>query len=118
MFKVGQKLKTRDGRDARVICVDRKHELYPVMALVADSFGHETMHSFEEDGRFCNSGNGCLDLMPPTEKREGWLNVYRSKPSGRDHTSTKMFESKEVADACAASDRIACVRIEYEAPVE
>ena len=34
-FKVGQVVKTRDGRDARVICVDKVGD-YPMIALIND----------------------------------------------------------------------------------
>lgn len=35
-FELTKPVKTRDGRAARIICVDRDHDEYPIVALVQD----------------------------------------------------------------------------------
>lgn len=54
-----------------------------------------------------------LTWTPPKVKREGWVNIY---PKGEFHVR----DSKEDADNCARhrTDRVACVRIEWEEPAD
>src|SRR5262249_54749554 len=40
-FVVGEVCRTRDGRVARVICVDAAHDRFPVIALVKENDGSE-----------------------------------------------------------------------------
>lgn len=35
-IEMGKKYRTRDGRAVRLLCVDRKHQTYPVVGLVGD----------------------------------------------------------------------------------
>ena len=48
-----------------------------------------------------------LTWTPPKQKKEMWVNVY---PEGEGFG----YPTKEKADQVASSDRIACVRLEYE----
>lgn len=77
--KAGKPVCTRDGRRARIICADAKSE-YPVIALVERGEGTEAVISYRLDGR---RGDNCLeasdDLMMLTEKKEGWVNVYKNQ---------------------------------------
>lgn len=49
MIEVGQKLKTRDGRDARILCVDFDN-VYPVVAAVM-CFENEVIYFYNKDGK-------------------------------------------------------------------
>lgn len=51
-FVVGEVVKTRDGRSARIICVDKSGSPYPVVVLLRDHSGRESVESYTEDGRF------------------------------------------------------------------
>lgn len=75
----GKPVCTRDGRRARIICADAKSE-YPVIALVERGDGTEAAISYRLDGR---RGDNCLeasdDLVMLSEKKEGWVNVYKNQ---------------------------------------
>lgn len=56
--------RTRDGRNVTILCVDRKHPEYPVIALVERGDGFESSESYTSNGHF--SAHGCehhLDLI-------------------------------------------------------
>lgn len=65
--------KTRDGRKARVICVDAKSQngMYPIVALI-ESAGDETSYHYATSGAYCHFWKEhILDLLtewtePPT----------------------------------------------------
>ncbi len=52
MFQVGQRVKTRNGRDARVLCVDL-HSCYSMVAAVMTD-GKEVLYYYQEDGKVKN----------------------------------------------------------------
>jgi hypothetical protein len=79
LFEVGKTYKTRDGRDARVICVDARDEKEdePILALVSKRGGKEIICGYANDGSFDGVGfDDRHDLMPPT--RTVWVNFYYS----------------------------------------
>ena len=69
---------------------------------------------------FSNGNHGKIEGMtwdnPVTKvKKEGWLNMY--PPNRYTHIGLCggiVFETKELADAVAQSDRTACLQIEWE----
>ena len=64
-FKVGDVTTTRDGRKARIICVDRVSKDYPVIALIVSEAGTETVTSHTPNGLFMDGlGGHGNDLMP------------------------------------------------------
>lgn len=106
---------TRDGRQARIICTDRRTNLYPVVALVTDAAGDEDAFFYTPGGRFYADGrdSGC-DLVMQPERREGWVNVVRF---GQEHNVGCLYRTKEDAlrhvDA-AGNGYVATVRVEWE----
>lgn len=54
-------VQTRDGRAARIICVDRKGD-YSIIALVESPDG-ENLISCSSEGNWHLGNNGCLDLI-------------------------------------------------------
>lgn len=73
IFEVGKTYKTRDGRDARVICIDRNCD-YPIVILLKTSNTHEAIMSLTSNGyRYRDSDKGYIlgapeDLMTPNPK--------------------------------------------------
>jgi hypothetical protein len=54
-------------------------------------------------------------IKPKIVKLEGWVNVYKSGPSSTWPASTSQaHRTKEDADKYADSNRVACIRIEWE----
>ncbi|MDE2467342.1 MAG: hypothetical protein KGL35_00980 [Bradyrhizobium sp.] len=69
-FKVGDKGKTRDGRDYEVIAISPELD-QPVIVVVRGSVGQHCA-----DGRYWNLGSHCRDLLPPVQTRTVYVNVY------------------------------------------
>ena len=74
----GKPVCTRDGRKARIICFDRKSET-PITVLVTEINGIEAVYSYPNNGIWDSpeNTNGC-DLMMLPEKKEMWINIYKS----------------------------------------
>jgi len=107
MVDLTKPVQTRDGRKARVLCTDRKHNISaPVIALLTEENGNEFCRTYRADGQYmpCRSAS---DLVNLPEKRMIWVNVYVG-----DYLTP--HSSKELADMAAAVSRIACVEVQYE----
>ena len=75
--KAGKPVCTRDGRKARIICFDRIDNTgckLPIVALVQCE-ETEVLQLYHDDGK-CDV-KADLDLMMLSEKKEGWVNVYK-----------------------------------------
>ena len=72
-----KKVVTRDGRNVRIICTDRKGTEYSVVALCTMSSGSEDCYFYFPNGRMYLSADSCMDLFFAPEKKEGYINVYR-----------------------------------------
>lgn len=112
-FKEGDRGKTRDGNDYRIVFV-RTGAPLGVYAAVQFEKG-ETLQTFTSDGKFLmNSGDLPQDLLPPT--KTVYLSVWYSK-DGRIHSS--LFATKELeATARTEVDEIkivSCQPVELQA---
>lgn len=59
--------RTRDGRPVRLLCVDRKDTNYPVIGLILDHDGQETLETFKLRGGFVlRQGIDDRDLIETT----------------------------------------------------
>ena len=74
--KDGKPVCTKDGRNVRIICFDCKDEAFPIVALVSGSSEKEEVISYDKDG-FSTTRESKDILFMLTEKKEGWLNVYK-----------------------------------------
>lgn len=97
--KKGKQVCTRNGRPARIICWDRKTENgeFSILALVTDPGGiNESPQSYTNSGKW-HPSQGChdMDLIMETEKKEGWVNLYRD--TGELITGSTIFGSEEIA---------------------
>lgn len=99
--KAGKPVCTRDGRKARIICFDKKGNR-PIVALIENSEGIECVEYYHEKG---------INLMMLPEKREGWVNVYKTFDS---HMVGGLYSSKEEAEKQRSDDCVATIRIEWE----
>ena len=95
--KAGKPVCTRDGKKARIICFDRKfyHDgyNYPIVAMVNDN-DNELVHAYTQDGLLVGNMEGELDLMMLPEKKEGWVNIYKSD-NGTYYTGAIFYEKNE-----------------------
>lgn len=79
--KAGKPVCTRDGRNARIICFDTKGDK-PIIALV-ETKGNKDILIEDVERYFINGhavfevGESELDLMMLSEKKEGWVTIYK-----------------------------------------
>lgn len=64
-----KKLVTRDGKEARILCTDRKvnisdpNDIYPIVALFNTAENREIVSYFTEDGRLVRGHEGPFDIL-------------------------------------------------------
>lgn len=113
--KAGKPVCTRDGRKARIICFDTINKgNYPIIALLEDK-GYEAIFYYNKDGK-CNVGTE-RDLMMLPEKKEGWVNVYKSYNVGKKTPCmASIYPTKEEAkkSSVVGFDYVDTVKIEWE----
>ena len=111
--KAGKPVRDRAGNDVKIICFDREHSEYPIVALHRDFDGQEEVRVHRNDGSWASKESE-HDLFMKGEKREGWLNVYKYSDSP-SRTISKMFETKEEGIQLSYLESyIATVKIEWE----
>ena len=110
-----RKVVTRDGKaSARIICTDAKSE-YPVIALLSYSENSEGCEAYTADGRFSIDGESNSDLVFATEKKSGWVNIYKM-PDTDELEASCIFSTKEKAEFYSVDNTnyVATTRIEWE----
>ena len=109
-----KKVVTRDGRNARIVCTDRKGTEYSVVALRTMSSGSEDCHFYLPNGRMYSSADSCLDLFFAPEKHEGWINLYKINSSISPGPLT--YNTKKEAESATGNrpDYISTIKIEWE----
>lgn len=113
--KAGKPVCTRDGRKARIICFDAKCDK-PIVALIYD-YNKETVLQYLENGRFFVDQIDRYDLMMLPEKKEGWVNVYKSYNVGKKIPCiASIYPTKEEAkkSSVVGFDYVDTVKIEWE----
>ena len=113
-----RKVITRDGRNARILCVDAKGD-YPVVALIPDGEGEykrDSPEAYTEDGYNYSGQISSLDIFFAPEIHEGWANVFGGADGNSYVGDSRIFKSKEDAEKEGKKwkDYIATVRIEWE----
>ena len=107
-----QKVMTRDGRKARILCTDMKNE-QPILALITEG-NREDIRFYSQNGVWCNDfPNYKLDLVFAPIKKEGWINIFRCKT---DLYIGDVFETKEEAEKMGklSKNYITTIKIEWE----
>ena len=90
-----RKVVTRDGHPVRIICTDHDNISYPIVGAIK---GYDFPFCFGEDGYVVGSKcNDVNDLFFATEKREGWINLYKNE-DGISWISPNYFTSKKEAE--------------------
>lgn len=95
-----RKVITRDGRNVRIVCTDRRDlSIKPIAALITIPNGDEIIKTYWENG-VATQGyeDNPNDLFFATEKKTRWLNVYTDDEYERGcHFSGGIFNTKEEA---------------------
>ena len=107
-----RKVVTREGRSARILCVDKKGGDLPIIALIQQcTRDNEIIGTFTKEGKWSTTiEEQPNDLFFAPEKHERWVNVYRDFD---DVMCGSVFATEEDAK-CKAKTAIATVRIEWE----
>ena len=108
-----KKIVTREGKSARIICTDAKSEKYQVVALVTKKDGQEILATFDTSGKYHSRYNSHLDLFFDPEKKEGWINIYKSGFGWS--LGTNIWQTEEEAKKwVGAADYTTTAKIEWE----
>lgn len=109
-----RKVVTREGKPARIVCTDAKGK-YPVVALITTEENFEIAHHFKEDGTYIDGAVNLSDLFFTTEKKEGWVSVYRNA-RGNIFFSSPYRTEEEALDAFYddTDTRIDTIKVEWE----
>lgn len=109
-----KKVVTRDGRNVRIICTDRKGIEYSVIALCTMSNGSEYLYSYLPNGRRYLSADSCRDLFFASEKKEGWINLYKINSSISPGPLTYNTKKEAESETGNRPDYISTIKIEWE----
>lgn len=83
------KVVTRDGRNVTIHCTNF-NSCQPIIAQIE---GHNSSHSFTRDGKYCiDDRNLPYDLFFASEKREGWINIFKN-----DTVFSEIYETQDLA---------------------
>ena len=103
---------TRKGIDAKIICTDGSNKTYPIFALIQNEEGKDVL-SYTNDGMNVKGYESPFDLFFITEKKDGWINVYRGNGGYNTYVCNRIFATKEEAQR-EKRDIIATIKIEWE----
>ena len=108
-----RKVVTREGKPARIICIDAKFEKYPLVALITKKDGREFIAIFDTSGKYHCKHDSYLDLFFAAEKHEGWVNVYKSE--NNRSLGAGIWQTEEEAKKWeGAADYVTTIKIEWE----
>ena len=111
-----KKVVTRDGRNVRIICTDRRKDDYPIVALCSMDNGSENCYSYHPNGKMHLNVDSCMDLFFAPEKHEGWINLAINS-SGEIFVATNHPHKDEKTAKLAVSDKsnvVATCKITWE----
>ena len=109
-----RKVVTRNGRNIRIVCTDKRDLNFPIIALIETiPGGEEVTHSYTKDGKYYTACSDILDLFFAPEKHEGWVNLYKGLTTNTRYFCEDVYDSEEEAKK-KSGGAIATVKIEWE----
>ena len=111
LAKPSKKVITRGGSTVKIHCTNYRDE----KPIIAEIEGSGESLSYHKDGRYFPDTESVRDLFFATEKREGWVNIY--KGGNRDYFTlgALIYDQKEDAERCRIEETcVATVKIEWE----
>lgn len=108
--KQGKPVCTRDGCKARIICFDAKGK-QPIIALLErEKTDEEIIQTYSMNGRYYEfRKEDPRDLMMLPEKKEGWVNVYRSQIYDTFERATEAYKR-----TCNDDNYLQTIKISWE----
>ena len=107
-----KKVVTRDGRNVRIICTDKRKTIYPIIALCFMEDGSERLSSYLPNGKEHVGEDSNDDLFFAPEKHEGWTHVYKLGDAG--YIAGNIYNTKEETLKHPIASKISTVKIEWE----
>ena len=108
-----RKVVTRNGRNVRIICTDKKGFDYPIVALIENKLeGFEGALYYTKDGKYIANESSDSDLFFAPEKHEGWVNVYEE--GANRYLDGCICVTKEEAKRIRGYGYITTIKIEWE----
>ena len=110
-----KKIVTRDGRDVRIICTDKRGTNFPIVALIECEDKEETCY-YTKKGYW----NSCevvskIDLFFAPEKHEGWANMYKNPDETNPYMGGLYNSEEEAREKIGLNDLyLRTVKIEWE----
>lgn len=112
-----KKIITRDGREARIICTDRRNTECPIVALINEECD-EVVYWYAKDGKVIPDDLNDWDLFFAPEKHEGWINIFKGAFInakaflGQSH----IYSSEEIAksEGKKCNNYLSTIKIEWE----
>lgn len=86
---------TRDGRNVRIVCTDRKSYTFPIVVLIEGCY-QENICAYTKDGLYSHGMECPCDLFFAPIKKEGWVNMYKTRSGGAQ--IGQIYSSKEEAE--------------------
>ena len=110
-----RKVVTREGKNVRILCTNRKLYSAEVIGLAMNNDGTEGLLSCSKQGKSFILNDSSFDLFFAPEKHEGWINVYRNIDSGHTYAGA-VYDSKEDAEKRKIIDEnyVTTIKIEWE----
>ena len=109
-----KKVVTRMGRKVRIICTDREDSIYPIISLIKDDNRElEILVTYTKDGIPAEYIEAYYTLFFVTEKKEGWINLFKINST---ITTGEVYNTKEEAKSAVINSAIyiSTVKIEWE----
>ena len=110
-----KKVVTREGKNVRIVCTDKKGNDYPVVALIEWEKTEEAC-DYTKDGCLNDGRTTEYDLFFAPEKHEGWINIFKSSNDIAFLGQSRIFESKEDAEkgGKGCDSYAATIKVEWE----
>ena len=107
------KVVTREGKNVRIVCTDKKGNDYPVVALIEWEKTEEAC-DYTKDGCLNDGRITEYDLFFAPEKREGWANIYLC--DGEYSLDDVIYSSRIDAEESGKKfeDYLTTIQIEWE----
>ena len=94
-----RKVITRDKRNVRILCTDRRGRNHPIIALIEEQNYADDVYTFTKDGIWCISGEESNnDLFFAPERHEGWVNLYLDTNTNSYSSGACIYKTKEEAE--------------------
>lgn len=109
-----RKVITRDGRNVRIICTDKRKDDYPILALCSMDNGSENCYSYLPNGKRYLIEDSSIDLFFAPRKHEGWVNLYKDGNKVAIGTVYPIKSEKDAKMASKDPDYVTTCKITWE----